>query len=50
MRFNKPFDIEKFIDQKIAKQEKQAKRKEIVHNLGAKMGRFWTIWNRSKKD
>ncbi|MEX0895639.1 MAG: M23 family metallopeptidase [Patescibacteria group bacterium] len=56
MRFSKPFDIEQFIDQKIAKQNRKKKVPKIVKPkkdkpepmlfLGQKFGRFWTIWKK----
>jgi len=52
-RWAKTFDIEKFIDQKIAKQEKaKIKLPKIVkpNNLGEKFGRFWTLWKKSNRD
>jgi len=45
-RYAKTFDPEKFIDQKIRKQRKREKVSKPT--LGSQMGRFWTIWNRSK--
>lgn len=52
-RWAKTFDIEKFIDQKIAKQEKaKIKLPKITkpNNLGEKFGRFWTLWKKSNRD
>jgi len=57
-RWAKTFDIEKFIDQKIAKQTKgksnglrrQEKRRTKEINLGQRFGRFWTLWNKSNRD
>src|SRR6056297_747027 len=60
MRFSKPFDIEKFIDQKIAKQEKEKTKlpkivktktmkvkPEVKHgSLGQRFGRFWHLWKK----
>lgn len=50
-RYAKTFDPYKFIEQKIAKAEKQATKKvpdKKVGELGKKFGRFWTIWYRGK--
>jgi len=50
----KTFDPEKFLDQKIAKQNrkkpKPVKAKKFIEpNLGKKFGRFWTLWTKSNK-
>lgn len=43
-RFAKVFDPEKFIDQKIAKQNKQKRAPKVrVGDLGKRLGRFWTL-------
>lgn len=50
-RYAKVFDPEKFIDQKIRKQERQAnvqakkeiKKKKVKPTLGSKYGRFWRL-------
>lgn len=56
-RYAKTFDPEKFIDQKIAKQEKskhgirnEEKRRPQEINLGQRFGRFWTLWKKSNRD
>lgn len=58
MRFSKPFDIEKFIDQKIKKQKRQEKAKSKLPKIvkaktmeteahpGNHFGRFWKLWKK----
>jgi murein DD-endopeptidase MepM/ murein hydrolase activator NlpD len=52
-RYAKTFDIEKFIDQKIKKQEKAKQIKltplEKLSRAGVKIGTIWT-WAKSKLD
>jgi len=56
-RYAKTFDAEKFIEQKIAKQNKRAEKKrqikltplESLMRAGVKIGTIWT-WGKSKRD
>jgi murein DD-endopeptidase MepM/ murein hydrolase activator NlpD len=48
-RWAKTFDIEKFIDQKIAKQEKESSPLQKLAKAGVKIGTIWT-WAKSKLD
>ena len=50
----KTFDPEKFLDQKIAKQNKRkpkpVKARAVIQpNAGKQFGRFWTLWKKSNK-